>query len=44
MERMVTELGPGAVGSGHMEIEGEEVNRLWEVKSRNIQRLDRNYE
>lgn len=44
MERMVTELGPGVVGSGHMEIEGEEVNRLWEVKGRTVQRLDRNPE
>lgn len=44
MKRMVIELGPGAVGSGHIEIEGEEVNRLWEGKSRDVQRLDRNYE
>lgn len=44
MERMVIELGHGAVGSGHMETEGEEVNRLWEMKSRNVQRVDRNYE
>lgn len=44
MERMVIELGHGAVGSGHMETEGEEVNSLWKMKSRNVQRLDRNYE